>query len=137
MICHKQNMNFTYLLRHYKMFRACALFRCLCKTRINMKKFKGFFAIQLEDCFVQYFFQIIHSEQHQDVSQKMVLRRWFFLEIFLLLGLVFHEKYCNSRCCIMLFKEMGAKFYFLVVFKGNKFCFRALIQFWREISNIR
>ena len=24
-------MNFTYLLRHYKLFRACALFRCLCK----------------------------------------------------------------------------------------------------------
>ncbi len=33
-------MNFTYLLRHYKLFRACALFRCLCKTKINTKKFK-------------------------------------------------------------------------------------------------
>ena len=24
-------MNFTYLLRHYKLFQACVLFRCLCK----------------------------------------------------------------------------------------------------------
>ncbi len=31
-ITQKQNMNFTYLLRHYKLFRACALLRCLCKT---------------------------------------------------------------------------------------------------------
>ena len=38
-LTHKQNMNFTYLLRHYKLFRACALFRCLCKTKISMKNF--------------------------------------------------------------------------------------------------
>ena len=31
-LTHKQNVSFTYLLRHFKLFRACALFRCLCKT---------------------------------------------------------------------------------------------------------
>ncbi len=48
-------MNFSYFLRHYNLFRACALFRCLCKTKINMKKFKAFLAIKLEDFFVPYF----------------------------------------------------------------------------------
>ncbi len=36
-LTHKQNMNFTYLLRHYKLFRACAHFRCLCKTKNNLE----------------------------------------------------------------------------------------------------
>ena len=31
-LTHKQNVNFTYLLRHYKLFRACDLFRCLTKN---------------------------------------------------------------------------------------------------------
>ena len=39
---------FEYSLRHYKLIRAC-------KTKINMKKFKGFFVIRLEDFFVQYY----------------------------------------------------------------------------------
>ena len=30
----KQNMNFTYLLRHYKLFRASALLICLCKIYV-------------------------------------------------------------------------------------------------------
>ena len=28
-LTHKQNMNFTYLLRYYNLFRACSLFGCL------------------------------------------------------------------------------------------------------------
>ncbi len=39
---------FYILLRHCKLFRACALFRFLCKTKIVMNKFKGS-ANKLED----------------------------------------------------------------------------------------
>ncbi len=40
-LTHKQNMNFTYLLRHYKLFQACALFRCRCIVYIYILVIKA------------------------------------------------------------------------------------------------
>ncbi len=71
-LTHKQNMNFIYLWRQYKWFRACALFRCLCKSRKHKGSVWFSYFIHISISLPKYFqCREIGFEIHEEVLKVL------------------------------------------------------------------